>query len=286
MKKIAIVLIIASLALTACNKKDGGVKTKDESNIIMVVGNENLTEAELQEKIDALPAKYKVYSQTEKGREALIEEMSVRKILKQEAVKNGIEETDSYKKDLANLREDLLVNHMVDQKIMDGVKLTDDELKAEYEKNKENFKTPEQVKAAHILINVSEDMTKEQKADAKKRAEKVLAKVTPENFNEMAKKYSEGPTGESGGELGWFDKSSMVKEFADAAFTGVPEKIYGSIVKTQFGYHIIFIEDKKEAGYLSFEDVKPSLEKELLNKKRAEEYKNWIEELKKEYIKK
>ena len=166
MKKIAIVLIIASLALTACNKKDGGVKTKDESNIIMVVGNENLTEAELQAKIDALPPKYKEYSKSEKGREALIEEMSVRKMLKQEAVKNGVEETDSYKKDLDKAKEDILINHIVNKKIMDGVKLTDEELKAEYEKNKENFKTPEQEKAAHILINVSEDMTKEQKADA------------------------------------------------------------------------------------------------------------------------
>ena len=286
MKKMAIVLIIASLALTACNKNEGVVKTKEGSNVIMVIGNEKLTETELQEKIDALPAQYREYSKSEKGRIALIEEISVRKMLKQEAVKEGIEETESYKKDLEGLREDLLINHVVNKKIVEGVKLTDSELKAEYEKNKENFKTPEQIKAAHILINVNDKMTKIQIADAKKRAEKILTEVTPLNFNEMAKKYSEGPTAETGGELGWFDKTSMVKEFADAAFTGVPEKIYGSVVKTQFGYHIIYIEAKKEAGYLSFENVKPSLEKELLNKKRAEEYKNWVEELKKEYIKK
>jgi len=286
MKKIAIILIIASLTLTACNKKEGGVKTKDESNVIMVIGNEKLTETELQEKIDTLPAKYKEYSKSEKGRAALIEEISVRKILKQEAVKTGIEETESYKKDLDEIREDLLINHVVNKKIVEGVKLTDSELKAEYEKNKEKFKTSEQIKAAHILINVSNDMTEVQKKDAKKRAEKILTEVTPANFNEMAKKYSEGPTAENGGELGWFDKTSMVKEFANAAFTGAPEKIYGTVVKTQFGYHIIYIEDKKEAGYLNFEDVKPSLKKELLNKKRAEEYRAWIEELKKEYIKK
>jgi len=286
MKKMAIILIIASLALTACNKKEGGVKTKDESNVIMVIGNENLTEAELQEKIDTLPAQYKEYSKSEKGRAALIEEISVRKMLKQEAVKTGIENTESYKKDLEGIKEDLLINHVVNKKIVEGVKLTDSELKAEYEKNKENFKTPEQIKAAHILINVSDDMTEAQKKDAKERAEKILTEVTPANFNEMAKKYSEGPTSETGGELGWFDKTSMVKEFADAAFTGVPEKIYGTVVKTQFGYHIIYIEDKKEAGYLGFEDVKPSLEKELLNKKRAEEYRAWVEDLKKDYIKK
>ena len=285
MKKIGIIFIMASLVFTAC-KKEGGIQTKDESNVIMVVGNEKLTEYELQEKIDALPAQYKDYSKSEKGRKALIEEISIRKILKQEAKKIGIEETESYKKDLENVKEDLLINHVVNKKIIEGVKLTDTELRSEYEKNKENYKRLEQVKAAHILINVSNDMTEIQKQEAKKRAEKILREVTPTNFNEMAKKYSEGPTSENGGELGWFDKNSMVKEFADAAFTGIPEKIYGAVVQTQFGYHIIYIEDKKEAGYLDFEDVKSSLEKELLNRKRAEEYEVWIEKLKKEYIKK
>jgi len=285
MKKTAILLIVISLALTACNKKEGAVKTKDESNIILVVGNEKLTETELQEKIETLPTKYKEYSKSEKGREALIEEIAIRKMLKQEAVKKGIEETESYKKDLEEIREDLLIKHMVSKKIVEGVKLTDSELKSEYEKNKENFKTQEKIKAAHILINVSDDMTEAQVEDAKERAEKILTEVTQANFNEMAKKYSEGPTSENGGELGWFEKNSMVKEFGDAAFTGVPGKIYGSIVKTQFGYHIIYIQDKKEVGYLDFEDVKSSLEKELLNKKRSEEYSSWIEGLKKEYIK-
>jgi len=284
MKKIGILLLIATLAFVGCDKK--GVNTKDDSNVIVVVGDEKITENELQEKIDKLPPQYKEYSQTEQGRQTLIDEMVVRKILKQEAIKNGIEDTEAYKKDLEGAKEDLLINHIVNQKIVEGVKLSDSELKAEYEKNKERFKTEEQVKAAHILIMVSDDMTEKEKAEAYKKAKKILSEVTPENFNEMAKKYSEGPTAPNGGELGWFNKSTMVKEFADAAFTGVPEKIYGSVVKTQFGYHIIFIEDKKEAGYLTFEEVKPSLEKELLNKKRAEEYKKWIEKLKKEYLKK
>jgi len=286
MKKIAIGLIILSLGMTACNKKEGNVDTKDQSKVILVVGNENITEAELQEKIDNLPAKYKDFSKTEKGREALIEELTVRKMLAQEAKKDGIENTELYKKELNEAKEGILVNQIVNKKIVEGVKLTDKELKAEYEKNKENFKTPEQVRAAHILILSTKDMTPAQKSEAKKKAEKILKEVTPENFSEMAKKYSEGPTGKDGGELGWFDRKTMVKEFADAAFTGVPEKIYGSVVESQFGYHIIFVEEKKEAGYMTFEEVKPTLENELLNKKRAEEYKKWIEDLKKEYIKK
>ena len=286
MKKIALLFLVASLALTSCNKKEKVVNTKDNSKVIAVIGKEKLTEAELQEVIDSLPPQYQEYSKTKEGREALIEEMSLRKILKQEAIKEGIEDTESYKTDLEDAKEELLITHLVNKKIVEGVKLTDAELKAEYEKNKESFKKPEQVRAAHILIKTDDSMTKEQLAAAKAKAEKILAEVTPENFAEEAKKYSEGPTAVNGGELGWFDKNSMVKEFSDAAFTGTPGKIYASLVKTQFGYHIIYIEDKKEAGYLTFEEVKPALEKELLNEKRAEEYKKWVEELKKEYIKK
>ncbi|MCK5779529.1 MAG: peptidylprolyl isomerase [Psychrilyobacter sp.] len=286
MKKIAIGLIVLSLGMTACEKKIGGVETKGQSKVIMVVGNENLTEAELQEKIDRLPPQYKEYSKTEKGRAALIEEITIRKILAQEAKKDGIEDTESYKKELKEEKDGILITHLLNKKIVEGVKLTNEELMDDYNKNKEQFKKPSQVKAAHILIMTRENMSGKEKNEAEKRAKKILTEVTPENFSEMAKKYSEGPTGKAGGELGWFDKTTMVKEFADAAFTGVPEKIYGSVVETQFGYHIIFIEDKKEEAYMTFEEVKPTIEKELLNKKRAEEYKNWIESLKKEYIKK
>jgi peptidyl-prolyl cis-trans isomerase C len=285
MKKIALLLIVASLAFTGCNKKEKAVDTKDTSKVIAVIGNEKLTESELEKVIESLPPQYQEYSKTKEGRDALIEEMSLRKILKQEAIKEGIEDTEGYKKDLEDAKEELLITHVVNKKIVDGVKLTDEELKAEYEKNKESFKKPEQVRAAHILIKTTEDMTKEQLAAARAKAEKILTEVTPKNFAEVAKQYSEGPTAVNGGELGWFDKNSMVKEFSEAAFTGTPEKIYGNVVKTQFGYHIIFIEEKKEAGYLTFEEVKPSLEKQLLNQKRAEVYKTWVEELKKEYIK-
>jgi peptidyl-prolyl cis-trans isomerase C len=285
MKKIILISMVATLVIAGCGKKESSVKTKENSNVIMVVGNENITEAELQETIDGLPPQYKEYSKSKQGREALIEELSVRKMLKQEALEEGIENTEDYKKDLEKSKEELLVNHLVNQKIVEGVKLTDEELKADYEKNKEKFKKPEQVRAAHILILVKDNMTKTQKLDAKKRAEKILKEVTPKNFSELAKKYSEGPTGKSGGELGWFDKNSMVKEFSDAAFNGVPEKIYGSVVKTQFGYHIIYIEERKEARYVSFEEVKPTIEKELLNEKRSKVYKEWVDGLKGKYIK-
>ncbi len=186
---------------------------------------------------------------------------------------------------MENAREALLIDHIINEKIVEGVKVTEEELEEEYEKNKESFITPEQVKASHILITVTNDMDVKEKRKAKLEAEKILKEVTPNNFKEMAKKYSQGPTSKAGGELGWFDKDSMVKEFADAAFTGVPGKIYGEIVETQFGYHVIYVEDKKEAGYMSLEDIKPSLEMEILNDKRTKEYQNWIESLKEEYIK-
>lgn len=84
------------------------------------------------------------------------------------------------------------------------------------------------------------------KTAAKEKAEKLLTTVTPENFAEVAKLQSDGPSAPNGGELGWFGKGQMVAPFEEAAFAGEAGKIVPKVVETQFGYHIIYVEEKKE----------------------------------------
>lgn len=101
--------------------------------------------------------------------------------------------------------------------------------------------SPEEVKASHILI-MTEDRTDE---EALELAEEIKDKITDDNFGELAKEYSEGPSAPREGDLGWFGKGQMVKEFEDAAFALEKGKV-SDIVKTQFGYHIIKVIDKRE----------------------------------------
>lgn len=149
--------------------------------------------------------------------------------------------------------------------------VTDEEAKKFYEENKTEFQQPETVKASHILFRVSKDDSEDvvnQKLKAAQGAETRAKKG--EDFTALAKELSEEPGAkESGGDLGFFPKDRMVPEFAEVAFT---EKV-GDIsdpVRTQFGWHVIKVTDKKGAGTLPYDEVKEQLIGYLKNKKQEE----------------
>ena len=127
------------------------------------------------------------------------------------------------------------------------LKVTDDELKKAYEEVKKGSARTE-YKARHILVK--------DEATAKKLI-KQLEKGA--DFGELAKKNSEGPTGKNGGELDWFDGSQMVKEFSDAVATMKPGTYSEEPVHTQFGWHVINLQETRTAQPPSFEDAKPQL---------------------------
>ena len=135
--------------------------------------------------------------------------------------------------------------------------ITDDQAKSFYESNIKEFEQPETVKASHILFMVDPDaqadVVKQKEEAATKAAERAAA---GEDFTKLAKELSEEPgASESGGDLGFFPKDRMVPEFAEAAFA---QKV-GDIskpVKTQFGWHVIKVTDKKAAGTMPFDQVK------------------------------
>ncbi len=133
-------------------------------------------------------------------------------------------------------------------------KLTD-KLRAEYridEAELENYFEEKRL-AYDILPTVDAkialftvEATEADKADAKKRAEELLTQVTPENFADMAREKSEGPSGPNGGDLGWFGKGQMVAPFEEAAFNTEAGSVHNAVVETQFGYHLIYVEEKNE----------------------------------------
>lgn len=129
-------------------------------------------------------------------------------------------------------------------KLKSEVKYTQSDLKEFFEENQLNYDTLESADANIAILKVQPTESDEQKA--KTKAEDLLKKVNKSNFAEMAKNFSDGPSGPAGGSLGTFKKGDMVKPFEDAAFAGVPGEVYPEVVKTQFGYHIIFVQEKDE----------------------------------------
>ena len=140
------------------------------------------------------------------------------------------------------------------KKQFDETVVSNSDAKAYYEKNIKKYKMPEQVKASHILVKTESNATaiinelKPLHGDALKK-----------KFAELAKSKSTGPSGKNGGDLGYFGKTQMVKPFSDAAFALKVGEITPKPVKTQFGYHIIYVSEKKPASTKSFEAVKDQL---------------------------
>jgi parvulin-like peptidyl-prolyl isomerase len=146
--------------------------------------------------------------------------------------------------------------------------------KAVYQKNPEAFTAPEMVHAAHIVCNVDEKNDEEKARAAIERARAELAKGRA--FGEVADELSDCPG--RGGDLGWFPRGQMVQAFDDAVFGLAAGEVSG-IFRTEFGFHIAQVIEKRKAGVKPFEDVRTAIEEELLVEKRQEMLYAFLDEL-------
>ena len=144
---------------------------------------------------------------------------------------------------------------------------SEEEIKNYFEENKEFYYEDEEVKARHILVD-----TEEKALEVKSKLE------AGEDFAKLASEYSTDESNkDSGGDLGFFPRGRMVKEFEDAAFSLEIGKI-SDPVKTEFGYHIIKVEEKKPAKEANFEEKKDEIRESLFDQKLPEVYDSWLSE--------
>jgi len=161
-----------------------------------------------------------------------------------------------------------------------GIKVSDEDAKTYYDEHKDEFKQEHQVQARHILFKTPEKMTEKENEAIVAKANDVLAKVKAgEDFAELAKKYSECPSASKGGDLGFFGKGAMVKPFEDAALKLKKGEVCPDLVKTQFGYHIIKVEDVKEEKEKSFDEVKSEIINKLTKEQAESKAREVIEEI-------
>jgi peptidyl-prolyl cis-trans isomerase D len=146
----------------------------------------------------------------------------------------------------------------------DKVTVTEGEIADYYEYNPERFKEHRQVKARHILFSVPPDASKEAEAEIKDKALEILKRAQQgESFSELAKKYSQDTSNAStGGDLGYFKKDQMVEPFEDLAFSLKKGEV-GGPVRTQFGWHLIKVDDIKEEKVKTLDEVREQIEAAL-----------------------
>lgn len=199
-----------------------------------------------------------------KAVETNVSNMYVRRMLAVEAVRDGLDQDPQVKAALAMTRERILSDARLAK--IDAGNLPKPEAllayaQTTYKANPKRFDLPEEVRVRHILIRSADP-------DAKAKTEQLLKELkTGANFEELAKARSQDPGSvNKGGDLGLQQRGRMVKPFEDAAFKlNQPGELSG-IVETQFGFHILKLEEKKPAGIRSFEEVKEQLLKEAQSK--------------------
>ncbi|MFM8365074.1 MAG: peptidylprolyl isomerase [Verrucomicrobiota bacterium] len=158
-----------------------------------------------------------------------------------------------------DVREELQIRGYMQSKIK-APEVTPEQAKSFYESNQKEFERPQTVKASHILFMVDPDAPADVVKQKEEAAKKAAARAKKgEDFTTLAKELSEEPGAkESGGDLGFFPKDRMVPEFANAAFEQKIDEI-GEPVKTQFGWHVIKVTDKKDAGTVPYDEVKDQI---------------------------
>ncbi len=178
------------------------------------------------------------------------------------------------------MRERLRQERWINEQIKGKDTVTDAEAEDFYKKNPEQFKAPEQVRASHILVKVEEDAKPEVVVEKEKAAQAIAARVKKgEAFDKLAKELSEDPSAkQNSGDLDFFTKEAMVPEFSNKAFSMKKDEI-SEPVRSQFGYHVIKVTDRKDAETVTLEKAKPQLLTFLQRQKKQTEIEKVVKEL-------
>lgn len=230
-----------------------------KEKVLAIINGKEITQDELDAAIMRYPQDKRGFLMTEQGRGQLIEQLIAWELLYNHAVDSGFEEKDEYKIQLQDARKAILTQ-MAIQDTINNIAIKESDAEEYYNENKSLFNEGEQVSARHILV------------DSLDRAKEVIATINSGmDFGEAARKFSTCPSKEQGGSLGYFGRGMMVPEFEDAAFTLEKGKL-STPVKTQFGYHIIMVDDKTEPSAKSYEEVKNMIKTQLIQDKQNKAY--------------
>ncbi|AYD02688.1 peptidylprolyl isomerase [Neorhizobium sp. NCHU2750] len=224
-----------------------------EDKVVAKVGKLEIHQSELDLAIQNLDPQLAQLPEDQKQVAALSGAIDV-KLLASGALAEGIDKTDAFKKRMAYIGDRELHNAYFREHVVDAT--TDAEVKARYDKEIAAMPKQQEIKAAHILVKTEDE------------AKAIIAKLDKgEDFAKLAKENSQDSNKDDGGELGWFGPGRMVPEFEQAAFALDKGQYTKTPVKTQFGFHVIKVEDKRDAAPPAFDQVKDQVKQLVMRDK-------------------
>ena len=271
---VVVFLAIFALAVSGSAVLAQDVVSEDQvsvDKVLAVVGEREITVGDVDTVLTTLSPQQQVMFSTDYGRDKILQELINKELIYLWAENNNIDETEAFQNDLENMKRSLMTTHAV-REILKDVTVTEEDVAEYFDTHSEEFTDPAQIKASHILVE-SED-----------QAIEILAELEGEKltFEEAAKEYSKGPSAEKGGELGFFSKGQMVPEFENAAFE-LETGEFSEPVKTQYGYHIITVKEKKPAKQKTLEESRGQIYENLMKEKQFNMYNSTLEDLRANY---
>ena len=218
---------------------------KMETKIVATVDGKPIFLSEIIGMAQRLPEQYRKMS-LEAVYPSLLTRAIDSKLVTLEGRRAGFSKDPDVKKRLLDVEDQIISEIFLTKTI--GSQVTEEALQKIYSETKSEMASGDQIKARHILL------------DNEEKAVEIIKKLKAgEEFAKLASEYSTGPSAASGGDLGWFGEGQMVPEFSKAAFALNPGDIVTKPVKTQFGWHIILVEDRKVSAPPSFDEAKEQL---------------------------
>jgi parvulin-like peptidyl-prolyl isomerase len=243
------------------------------SDIVATVNGKNITRKDVDRFISkSIPgAKYSFMNKEQKRK--VVEQLIERELYIGVAKRDGIERSPQFAIELKKVKENLMLDMWMKKRLED-IKISDRDVRRYYEEHDRKFHQSALASARHILVT------------SKDKAEEIIKELESsydleKKFIELAKKLSTGPSSKNGGDLGWFPKDQMLPEFSNPTFALKRGEITHTPVQTPFGWHVIFLKDKKPAGKIEFSKVRNSILNSLKLKKFQENLKKLSKRLKK-----
>lgn len=276
-RALSSILLIAA-ALSASVMAAESDKARPDETLI-TWKNQKITTIDFEAAMQNLPAKDRFEFRLDQGRiHKILDNMLAHRMLASEARRLGLDKAPDVQAELA-LAADRILSKARAERFKAALPAVDFEKIAldHYKANPKEFEVPERVRVAHVLVDTRSRSVEE----AQKRAEEVRAKaLAGADFGQLALEFSDEPAAKrSKGDLGFFTRGKMAKEFEAAAFTLAKQGDISPVVKTRFGYHVIRLEAKEAVGTRPYEEVKESLKTRYRQKYENEQLMSHIADL-------
>jgi peptidyl-prolyl cis-trans isomerase C len=294
MKRTIVMAMLAAAPLAAIAQEQPATPVlsappaaASQDRIVAVINGETITQSKLDMLYTRMAPQLRTQYNQNGGKAAFLENYLRKRMLVQEALKAGFDKRPEVQPDLENARESALFDRYIRDVVAPTV-ITEAAVHKFYDDNPGNFMQDDMLKVRHIIVMGDgvgpKPKSKQQAIDtitrisAELREQNIFptgtdpaaaARITMARFSEAARKYSEDGSASQGGDLGWVGKGTLDPTFEAVAFSLQPGVI-SPVVESRFGFHLIFVEDKKPAGKQSYDEVKAEIRDYLTSQQMAD----------------